>query len=101
MNNLEVFVEGNIHAMPEPTTIGSQGKTKRQVTVKVSGQYDQYPTVDFLGGQCEDQLKDYQVGDKIKITAYLGGREYTKEGEATKYFNSVNGSKVEGNPTGF
>lgn len=100
MTNLAVIIEGTVHVNGPVVEVGTNNTKKRTVVVKTDGQYPQIVAVDFLKEKCEQNLKDYQEGDKITITANVGGREYDKDGEM-KYFNSINGWKVEGTPTGF
>ena len=51
--------------------------------------------VEFVQDKC-DLLNSYQVGQDVKVSINLRGREWINpEGEA-KYFNSIQGWRIEG-----
>jgi hypothetical protein len=86
-------VPGKIKIIGEVQTFGN-GFTKRELVVTTEEQYPQVISIDFLKDKC-DLLNGYKVGQDVKVSINLGGREWINpEGEA-KYFNSVTGWRVE------
>lgn len=43
-----------------------------------------------------DLLNNYQVGQPVKVSINLRGREWTSPQGETKYFNSIQGWRIEG-----
>jgi hypothetical protein len=86
-------VQGKIKIIGEVQTFGTDF-TKRQLVVTTEEQYPQVISIDFLKDKC-DLLNSYKVGQDVKVSINLGGREWINpEGEA-KYFNSVSGWRIE------
>ena len=87
-------VTGKLHALGDSITVGSSYE-KREVVIVTEEQYTQYISVEFPQGKCNDVLDTLSIGQEIKISINLCGREWvTPQGE-TKYFNSIKGWKVE------
>ena len=87
-------VVGVIKVKSETQTIGAKGFQKRELVVTTDDQYPQMIMIEFVQDKC-DLLDSYKVGDNVKVSINLRGREWINpEGEA-KYFNSVQGWRVE------
>ncbi len=87
-------VSGKIKKIDETKTFGSNGFRKREMVVTTDEQYPQMIMVEFIQDKC-DLLNNFNVGDDVKISINLRGREWINpEGEA-KYFNSVQGWRIE------
>jgi len=69
---------------------------KRELVVTTTEEYPQHITINFV--QDKTALLDaFNVGDEVKIGINLRGREWVNpEGEA-KYFNDIQGWKIEKN----
>ena len=68
------------------------------MVVTTDEQYPQMIMVEFIQDKC-DLLNNFNVGDDVKISINLRGREWVNpEGEA-KYFNSIQGWRIEKNMT--
>jgi len=81
-------VSGKIKKIDETKTFGSNGFRKREVVVTTDEQYPQMIMVEFIQDKC-DLLNSFNVGDDVKISINIRGREWINpEGEA-KYFNSA------------
>jgi len=95
-------VVGKIKVVGELETFAS-GFTKKLLVVTTDDQYPQNIGIEFMKDKI-DLLNNYAVGQDVKVSINLGGREWINpEGEA-KYFNSVTGwriEKAEGAPEAF
>ena len=89
-------VLGKIKKIDETKTFGTNGFRKREIVVTTDEQYPQMIMVEFIQDKC-DLLNNFNVGDDVKISINLRGREWVNpEGEA-KYFNSIQGWRIEKN----
>ena len=87
-------VTGKIKLINETQTFGASGFRKREVVITTNEQYPQMLMIEFVQDKC-DMLNSYAVGQDVKIAINLRGREWINpEGEA-KYFNSIQGWKIE------
>ena len=57
-------------------------------------QYPQHLLVEFIQEKT-DLLNSFKVGQKAKISINLRGREWTNPQGETKYFNSIQGWRIE------
>ncbi len=87
-------VEGKIKMIGETQTFGSNGFRKREVVVTTEEQYPQHIMVEFVQDKT-DLLNNYQVGQPVKIGINLRGREWVNPQGETKYFNSIQGWRIE------
>ena len=86
-------VVGKIKIIGEVQTFGTDF-TKRQLVITTDDQYPQVVSIDFLKDKC-DLLNSYKVGDDVKVSINLGGREWINPQGEAKYFNSVTGWRIE------
>ncbi|MBO3099095.1 DUF3127 domain-containing protein [Gelidibacter pelagius] len=87
-------VQGKIKMVGETQTVGSGGFRKREVVVTTEDQYPQHIMVEFVQDKT-DLLNNYQVGQNVKISINLRGREWVNPQGETKYFNSIQGWRIE------
>lgn len=87
-------VQGNIKTIGETQTFGSNGFRKRELVVTTDEQYPQTILIEFVQDKC-DILNNYAAGQKVKIGINLRGREWINPQGETKYFNSIQGWKIE------
>ncbi|WP_417363169.1 DUF3127 domain-containing protein [Galbibacter sp.] len=87
-------LQGRIKLIDETKTFGNNGFRKREVVVTTEEQYPQHIMVEFVQDKC-DLLNAYQVGQQVKISINLRGREWTNPQGETKYFNSIQGWRIE------
>lgn len=96
-------VQGKIKMIGQTQTFGSNGFRKREVVVTTEEQYPQHIMVEFVQDKT-DLLNNFQVGQPVKIGVNLRGREWVNPQGETKYFNSIQGWRIEnlqaGNPGG-
>lgn len=88
-------VQGRIKMVGETQTFGSNGFRKREVVVTTEEQYPQHIMVEFVQDKT-DLLNSYKVGQQVKININLRGREWVNPQGETKYFNSIQGWRIEG-----
>ena len=74
--------------------MGSNGFRKRELVVTTEEQYPQHILVEFVQDKT-DLLNNYQVGQQVKININLRGREWVNPQGETKYFNSIQGWRIE------
>ena len=87
-------ITGKIKKIDEAKTYGTSGFRKREMVLTTDEQYPQMLMVEFTQDKC-DLLNNYNVGEDVKININLRGREWINpEGEA-KYFNSIQGWRIE------
>ena len=87
-------VQGKIKMIGETKTFGSNGFRKREVVVTTEEQYPQHIMIEFVQDKC-DLLNNYSVGQPVKIGINLRGREWVNPQGETKYFNSLQGWRIE------
>ncbi|MGJ8591847.1 MAG: DUF3127 domain-containing protein [Aquaticitalea sp.] len=92
-------VQGKIKMIGETQTFGTNGFRKREVVVTTEEQYPQHIMVEFVQDKT-DLLNNFQVGQDVKISINLRGREWVNPQGETKYFNSIQGWRVEGAQAG-
>ena len=67
---------------------------KRELVVTTEEQYPQHIMVEFTQAKVDD-LNSYQVGENVKVSINLRGREWVNPQGETKYFNSIQGWRIE------
>jgi hypothetical protein len=67
---------------------------KRELVVTTDEQYPQHIMVEFTQDKC-DLLNNYKVGEGVKVSINLRGREWINQQGEAKYFNSIQGWRVE------
>ncbi|TXD83686.1 DUF3127 domain-containing protein [Subsaximicrobium wynnwilliamsii] len=87
-------VQGKIKMIGETQTFGSNGFRKRELVVTTEEQYPQHIMVEFVQDKT-DLLNNYQVGQEVKVNINLRGREWVNPQGETKYFNSIQGWRIE------
>jgi len=88
-------VQGKIKVIGETQTFGSNGFRKREVVVTTEEQYPQSIMIEFVQDKT-DLLNSFSVGQNVKISINLRGREWTNPQGEVKYFNSIQGWRIEG-----
>jgi hypothetical protein len=87
-------VQGKVKMIGDTQTFGSNGFRKREIVVTTEEQYPQHIMVEFVQDKT-DLLNNYQVGQEVKININLRGREWVNPQGETKYFNSIQGWRIE------
>ena len=87
-------IAGKIKWIDETKTYGTNGFRKREVVVTTEEQYPQHILVEFIQDKC-DILNSYKVGESVKVDMNLRGREWESPQGEIKYFNSIQGWRIE------
>jgi translation initiation factor IF-3 len=77
---------------PEQQVSGSF--KKRELVVTTDEQYPQHIMIEFTQDKC-DLLNNYKAGDQVKVSINIRGREWVSPQGETKYFNSIQGWRIE------
>lgn len=72
---------------------------KRELVVTTDEQYPQSIMIEFVQDK-SDLLNNLTVGENVKVSINLGGREWVNPQGETKYFNSIKGWRIEKIQTG-
>jgi hypothetical protein len=87
-------VIGKVKLIGEVQTFGNNGFRKRELVVTTDEQYPQMIMIEFVQDKC-DLLNSYSVGQDVKVSINLRGREWINPQGEAKYFNSVQGWRIE------
>lgn len=87
-------VIGKVKLIGEVQTFGSNGFRKREMVVTTDEQYPQMIMIEFVQDKT-DLLNNYKVGQDVKVSINLRGREWINPQGEAKYFNSVQGWRIE------
>ena len=67
---------------------------KRELVVTTEEQYPQHILIEFTQARVDD-LNSYQVGEPVKVSINLRGREWVSPQGEMRYFNSIQGWRIE------
>ena len=87
-------VEGKIKLINQTKEYGSNGFRKREVVITTEEQYPQFLNIEFIQDKT-NLLDKFSVGENVKIGINLRGREWVSPQGETKYFNSIQGWRIE------
>ena len=88
-------VIGKIKAINEEQQVSASFR-KRELVVTTDTQYPEHILINFTQDKC-DLLNNYNVGDDVKVSINLRGREWVNPAGETKYFNDIQGWRIEKN----
>lgn len=87
-------VEGKIKVIGDTQTVGASGFQKRLLVVTTNDMYPQHISIEFVQDKT-GLLDKYQVGQDVKVSINLRGREWTSPQGEVKYFNTISGWRIE------
>jgi hypothetical protein len=89
-------VQGKIKIIGEVKEYGAKGFRKAELILDVTekSEYPQFVNLEFTQDNT-DLLSKYKVGDTVKVSINLGGREWINPQGEAKYFNSITGWRIE------
>jgi len=87
-------VTGKIKMIGETQTFGSKGFRKRELVLTTNEQYPQMLMIEFVQDKV-DLLNSYSEGQDVKVSINLRGREWINPEGKAKYFNSIQGWRIE------
>jgi len=87
-------IQGKIKKIDETKTYGSNDFRKREMVITTVEQYPQHILIEFIQDKT-DLLDNFTVDQNVKISINIRGREWTNPQGEIKYFNSINGWRIE------
>ena len=87
-------VTGKSKKIDETKTYGSNGFRKRELVLTTEEQYPQFLLIEFVQDKC-DLLNNFSEGEDVRISINLRGREWQNPQGEIKYFNSIQGWRLE------
>lgn len=87
-------LQGKIKMIDETKTFGTNGFRKRELVITTEEQYPQVIMIEFVQDKT-DLLNAFKVGQDVKVSINVRGREWVNPQGETKYFNSIQGWRVE------
>ena len=87
-------IQGRIKQIFPSQVIGQNGFEKRDLVIVTEETYPQTIIIQFTQQRC-DLLNNLQVGQNVKVYINIKGREWTNPQGETKYFNTIEGWKIE------
>lgn len=87
-------LQGKIKLIDETKTFGTNGFRKRELVITTEEQYPQTIMIEFVQDKT-DLLNPYKVGQDVKVSINIRGREWTNPQGEIKYFNSIQGWRIE------
>lgn len=90
---IDMEIVGKIKLISDIQTFDS-GFRKREVVVTTEEQYPQHILVELLGDRV-DIINPFSIGEDVRISINLRGREWVNPQGETKYFNSITGWRIE------
>jgi len=67
---------------------------KSELVVTTDEQYPQHILIEFAQDKC-DLVDPYQIGEQVKVSINLRGRMWTNPQGEEKYFNQIQGWRIE------
>lgn len=86
-------VTGKVKVIGNTIDVSASFK-KRELVVATDEQYPQFISINFVQDKTE-LLDKYRLGEEVKVSINLRGREWTNPEGETKYFNDIQGWRIE------
>ena len=86
-------IQGKIKVI-NPEQQVSASFRKRELVIATEEQYPQFISINFVQDNC-DLLDNYNLGDVVKVSINLRGREWINPAGEAKYFNDIQGWRIE------
>jgi hypothetical protein len=92
-------VQGIVHSIGDTTEYGSNGFTKREFVIKLTGEgeNDRYPNhvaLELIKDKCA-LMDAYNIGDEISVQFNFSGRLWSGNGKPEKCFTSLQAWKID------
>ena len=87
-------IQGRIKTIFATETVGQNGFQKRDLVITTEEQYPNDIIIQFTQQRC-DLLNNLKVGQNVRVHFNLRGREWTNQQGEVKYFNTIEGWKIE------
>lgn len=86
-------VLGKIKVINDTQNVSDSFK-KRELVVTTDEQYPQHILIEFAQDKC-DLLNSFNIGEHVKVSINLRGREWINPQGEVKYFNQIQGWRIE------
>lgn len=86
-------VQGKIHRIGDDEQVSATFK-KRELVIATQETYPQFISINFIQDKC-DLIDPYHLGEEVKVSINLRGREWVNPQGETKYFNDIQGWRIE------
>lgn len=86
-------ISGRVKMIANTQEVSNSFK-KREVVITTEEKYPQHILIEFQQDKC-DLLNGFQIGEQVKVSINLRGREWTNPQGEVKYFNSINGWRID------
>ena len=87
-------ITGTIILIGDTQTFGNNGFEKRELVIQTHDQYPQSILIEFVQGKVVE-LDKYSEGQDVTVSINLRGREWINPQGETKYFNSIQGWRID------
>mgnify|MGYP000926983757 CR=1 FL=1 len=87
-------IQGRIKQIFASESVGQNGFQKRDLVITTEEQYPQDILIQFTQQRC-DLFNNLKVGQNVRVHFNLRGREWTNQQGEVKYFNTIEGWKIE------
>jgi hypothetical protein len=87
-------VQGRIKVLGETKEYGNNGFKKRELVITTEEQYPQVLPIEFVQDKT-GLLDSFAVGQQVKVSINLRGREWTSPQGEVKYYSSIQGWRIE------
>jgi len=87
-------LQGKVKLIGETQTFGANGFRKRELVITTEEQYPQSIMIEFVQDKT-DLLDSYKAEQMVKVSINIRGREWVNPQGETKYFNSIQGWRIE------
>ena len=87
-------IQGRVKQIFPSQMVGQNGFEKRDLVIVTEEQYPQTIIIQFTQQRC-DLLDSLQVGQVVKVYINIRGREWRSPYGEIKYFNTIEGWKIE------
>lgn len=91
---MSLEITGRIKMIDETKAFGANGFRKREFVITSDEQYPQHILIEATQDKC-DLLDKYSVGQNVKVSINLRGREWVNPQGEEKYFNSIQMWRIE------
>ena len=89
----QVTITGSIKVVGKTQQVSEKFSKRELVVTEQGGQFPKHIPIEFKQDKT-GLLDSFNPGDEVSVTAYVDGREWTKDG-VTKYFLSLSGNRIE------
>jgi len=87
-------VTGTIKKIGNTETFGDKGFRKRELVLTTEEQYPQHLLIEFVQDKT-NLLDKFKEGQQVTVSINLRGREWVNPQGETKYFNSIQGWRLQ------